>query len=185
MLLGLAANMDNVSVGFAYGVKRRRIGWWPNLLIAVITTAITLIAFAGGTAIRRALPPELPNFLGGGMLLMLAAWNFWADRESAGASAFDALQRFASRPRVGILETLFLAMTLSINNIGLVIAGGVGGIGYEAMAFSICGFSIVTLAVGQRLGSDIIRSKLSRATRFRLSGNVVLALAGLLMLAGV
>jgi putative Mn2+ efflux pump MntP len=185
LLFGLAANMDNVSIGFAYGVKGRRIGWWSNLLIAIITTGITLTALTAGMAIRRTLPPKLPDLMGGSLLLVLAAWYFWADRGSTVSAPLDSQQPLPSLSRVGILESLILAMTLSINNIGLAIAGGIGGIGYEAAAVSIGGFSIATLAVGQCLGSGAIRRKLWWAARSGLTGNIILVLAGLLMLAGV
>ena len=63
LLFGIAANSDNLTVGIAYGAKRRRIRWEHNLLIAVVTTAITLVALAAGREIREALPAKLPDVL--------------------------------------------------------------------------------------------------------------------------
>ena len=34
MLFGLAANTDNLTIGVAYGLKHRWIGWQQNLVIA-------------------------------------------------------------------------------------------------------------------------------------------------------
>ena len=184
VLFGLAANMDNVSIGLAYGLKHRRIGWFSNLLIAVITTAVTLIALAGGLALRAVLPPKVPDVLGGSLLLVLAGWSLYAERRGAGSSSPPALRRFATRPRVGLVETLVLGATLSINNIGLAIAGGIGGVGYRSAALAIGGFSILMLAFGQGIGSNVIRIRLPPLAHFCLNGNVVLALAGLFMLAG-
>ncbi len=184
VLFGWAANMDNVSIGLAYGLKRRRIGWRSNLLIAVITTLVTLVALAGGLGLRQVLPSKVPDVLGGSLLLVLAAWSFHAERRATGGSSSRALRRFASRPRVGLVETLFLAVTLSINNIGLAIAGGIGGVGYRSAAVAIGGLSIVMLALGQGIGSNAIRIRLPPVARSCLNGNVVLALAGLFMLAG-
>jgi putative Mn2+ efflux pump MntP len=184
VLFGLAANTDNVSVGLAYGLKRRRIGWRSNLLIAGITTLVTLIALAGGLALRAVLPPKVPDALGGSLLLVLAAWSFCAERRGAGGSSPRLLRRFAPRPRVGLVETLFLAATLSINNIGLALAGGIGGVDYRAAALAIGGFSVAMLALGQGMGSNVLRVRLPPLARSCLNGNVVLALAGLFMLAG-
>ena len=184
VLFGLAANMDNVSVGLAYGLKHRRIRWPSNLLIAAITTVITLAALAGGRAIREALPPKTPDIVGGSLLILLAGLSFYAERRGSGDSASRALHRFATRTRVGFSETLFLAAALSINNIGLAIAGGIGGVTYRGAALAIAGFSIAMLALGQHMGSSVIRVRLPPLARSCLNGNAILALAGIFMLAG-
>ena len=185
VLFGLAANTDNISVGLAFGLNRRQIAWPSNLLIATITTSITLVALIGGLAIHDVLPPMLPDLLGGGLLLVLAAWNVYAERRGIGGSSFCVLRRFVRRPRIGVVETLFLAIALSINNIGSAIAGGVGGLDYRLVALSVGGFSIATLAVGQSAGRNIVGIKLPSVVRSCLNGNAVLALAGLFMLVGI
>ncbi|MBV8094177.1 MAG: hypothetical protein JOY71_24595 [Acetobacteraceae bacterium] len=47
---------------------------------------------------------------------------------------------------------------MSINNIGLAVVGGIGGIGHSAAAISIFGASLVMLALGQLLGAKLIKS---------------------------
>jgi putative Mn2+ efflux pump MntP len=185
LLLGLAANTDNLTVGFAYGMKRRRIRWEQNLLIAVITTVITLVALAAGRQIRDVLPPKLPDTLGGVLLISLAAWSFYRERTGTLNRLARSLTGVAKRTSVGMGESLFLAGTLSINNIGLAIAGGIGGIGYTSAAASIFCLSVVMLALGQAIGANFTRLRLaSRGPRYSMSGNAALALAGVLMLAG-
>ena len=76
LLFGIAANSDNFTVGIAYGTKRRWIRWEHNLLIAVVTTAITLVALAAGRQVREVLPPKLPDVLGSCLLIFLAARSF-------------------------------------------------------------------------------------------------------------
>jgi putative Mn2+ efflux pump MntP len=69
--------------------------------------------------------------------------------------------------------------------VGLAIAGGIGGISYVSAAMSIFCFSVAMLALGQTVGSNFTRARsLPRVLRYPLSGNAVLALAGILMLAG-
>jgi hypothetical protein len=87
--------------------------------------------------------------------------------------------------RISLAETLYLSATLSINNIGLAIAGGIGGIGYGPAMLSIFGFSVFMLALGQALGDRMedvlpIRPKLSN----EMLGSAVLFVAGALMIAG-
>ena len=185
LLFGIAANSDNLTVGIAYGTKRRRIRWEHNLLIAVVTTAITLVALAAGREIREVLPPKLPDVLGGCSLIALAAWSFYRERAGARDRSAKPIDRFASRSSVGIGESLLLSGSLSINNIGLAIAGGISGVGYQAAGFAIFGLSIAMLSLGQAIGTNLTRLTLaSQFQRFTMNGNAVLALAGMLMIAG-
>ena len=185
VLFALAANADNLTVGIAYGMKRRRIRWERNLLIAAVTTLITLVALTVGRQIREVLPPRLPDMLGGGLLVLLAAVSIACEQVGAVVQFTNPLTRFAERTSVGLGESFILSATLSINNIGLAIAGGIGGVTYAAAAASIFCLSMAMLAFGQAIGTSLTRLRLvSQMLRYSISGNAVLALAGVLMLAG-
>jgi putative Mn2+ efflux pump MntP len=185
LLFALAANTDNLTVGIAYGMKRRKIRWGQNLLIAAVTTLITLVALTVGRQIREVLPPGLPDMLGGALLVLLAAVSIVCEQVGAVVQFANPLTKFAQRTSVGLGESLFLTATLSINNIGLAIAGGIGGVSYASAAVCILCLSVVMLALGQAIGTSLTRLRLvSRMLRYSLSGNAVLALAGVLMLAG-
>jgi putative Mn2+ efflux pump MntP len=185
LLFALAANTDNLTVGIAYGMKRRKIRWGQNLLIAAVTTLITLVALTVGRQIREVLPPGLPDMLGGALLVLLAAVSVVCEQVGAVVQFANPLTKFAQRTSVGLGESLFLTATLSINNIGLAIAGGIGGVSYASAAVCILCLSVVMLALGQAIGTSLTRLRLvSRMLRYSLSGNAVLALAGVLMLAG-
>jgi putative Mn2+ efflux pump MntP len=184
LLFGFAANTDNLTIGVAYGIKRRWIRWPRNLLIAVITTVVTLGAMAPGRQIRDMLPSGMPNMLGGILLLVFVAWNVYRDR--TGLPTRSALWFGpAETLSVGIGESLILAGTLSINNIGLAVAGGIGGFGYISAGLSTFSFSVVMLALGQAVGSDFTEAKwVPQMLRNPTGGNAILALTGVLMLAG-
>jgi putative Mn2+ efflux pump MntP len=183
LLFGLAANADNLTVGIAYGIKRRWIPWEHNLLIAVVTTTITLLALVAGRHVRTMLPPGLPDMVGGILLIALAAWSFYRER-TASLRALGKRSAKASGSRVLVSESLFLAGALSANNIGLAIGEGIGGVGYSSAATSIFCFSVVMLALGQAVGGNVGLRRLHHGLGSPASGNGVLALAGLLMLAG-
>lgn len=48
LILALASNLDNVGVGIAYGTRKIKVSLASNLLVAVITSACTLISMAVG-----------------------------------------------------------------------------------------------------------------------------------------
>ncbi len=185
LLFGLAANTDNLTLGVAYGIKHRWIRWRHNLLIALVTTLVTLVAMGLGRQIREILPSRTPDLLGGALLLVFAIWNFYQERGGASGRQPAPASRFAERAFVGMGESLFLSGTLSINNVGLAVAGGIGGVGYISAALSIFFFSVAMLALGQIAGSNVFKfSAIPQVLRYPVSGNAVLALAGVLMLAG-
>jgi putative Mn2+ efflux pump MntP len=185
LLFGLAANTDNLTIGVAYGMKHRWIRWQQNFIIAVVTTLITLVAMALGRQIREILPSGMPDILGGTLLLVFAAWNFYRERTGTSERPSAPTSRFAGRTSVGMGESLFLSGILSINNVGLAIAGGIGGVHYISAAVSIFCFSVAMLALGQAVGSNFSRARsIPQVLRYSISGNAVLALAGVLMLAG-
>ncbi len=181
LLFGLAANTDNLTVGLAYGVQRRGIPLHLNLLIACVTTAITLLALSAGLQVRQMLPPAMAGIVGGFLLIALAAWSFW--RRPPGAEMAPEAGARDSQVRFG--ESLVLAFALSVNNIGLAIGEGIGGVGYAMAAVSVFGFSVAMLVLGLAAGSNAMRlGRAHAALRSPVIGNGLLALAGLLMLAG-
>ena len=185
LLFALAANTDNLTVGIAYGLKRRPIRWQQNVLIAVVTTLITLAALAAGRAVRDALPPRLPDLLGGMLLVLLAVASVAAEHIGKIVPFARPLERFASRATVGPGESLLLAASLSLNNIALAVAGGIGGVTYATTAACIFGLSMLMLALGQAIGTSLTRLRwVSSLLRYSLGGNAALAMAGALMLAG-
>ena len=185
MLFGLAANADNLTVGLAYGINRRWMRWRQNLLIAAVTTAITLLALFAGRQVRAMFSETLSDTIGGMMLISLAMWGLYRERTATANRLGSPVTRASGGRPVGLGETLFLAGSLSINNIGLAIAGGIGGVGYVATAASIFCFSVVMLAVGLAIGTKYAGLRfVPRALRHPLIGNGALALAGAFVLAG-
>jgi putative Mn2+ efflux pump MntP len=185
LLFGLAANGDNLTIGVAYGMKHRRIRWRQNLFIAIVTTLVTLVAMALGRQIRDLLPSKIPDILGGALLLVFATWNFYRERTGLPNRPSSPTSRWAEQAAVGMGECLFLAGTLSINNLGLAIAGGIDGVRYISAACSIFFFSVAMLALGQAAGGNFAQMRsVSQVLRYPMSGNAVLALAGVVMLAG-
>lgn len=129
LLFGLAANADNLTVGIAYGLKRRWIPWGHNLLIAVMTTTVTILALVVGLQVRAMLPSGVPSTVGGILLIALAAWSFWRGRTGS-MSDLGNQPTGAADSRVLVNESLFLAGALSVNNIDLAIGEGLGGVNY-------------------------------------------------------
>jgi hypothetical protein len=80
-------------------------------------------------------------------------------------------------------ETLLLAAALSLNNIGLGLAGGIADLGAGPVGMSVAGFSILLLWLGQYLGSALaMRPWVLRW--LPLDVNILIVAAGLVMVVG-
>lgn len=178
ILFGIAANSDNLSVGISYGVKRRYVSWQHNLVIAVVTTVITVVSLAAGHILRAYFFPNSPSWLSGALLMVLAVWSAYKQPHAEDAIPVDVNREFTT-----LYESLYLALALSINNIGLALAGGIGSLDYTTVAVSIFGFSIVMLEVGQLGGLKLV--KIGGFLSHPLLGNLVLFCAGVMMTIGL
>jgi putative Mn2+ efflux pump MntP len=176
--LGVGANSENLPVGLGYGMQLRKIGLASNLFIAVVTTGATLVPLAIGESLRGYMPERWPDIIGGLLLIFLGFFNVWFDRQRR--PSFRVKSEPLQAAPISLGETLVLAGSLSLNNIGLGFAGGIADLGAGPVGISVAGFSVVLLWLGQHLGSAIgMRSHTLRW--LLLDGNILIVAAGLAM----
>jgi putative Mn2+ efflux pump MntP len=183
IVLGISANTENLPVGFAYGLRRLRIGLVRNLLIAAATTVATLVPLSVGRSVRGYVPTAAPDLIAGLLLVGLGLANSWFERRSSGTRLAARGPSGTGLTLIGLRETLTLAGALSINNIGLGFAGGVAGLEYGWVALSIAGFSVTLLWLGEWLSRKLARP-LAAFDWLRLDGNLLLVAVGLIMMLG-
>jgi putative Mn2+ efflux pump MntP len=181
--LGVGANTENLPVGFAYGLRRVRIGLVRNLIIAVVTTAAALVPLAVGRGLRGYVPVAAPDVIAGLLLVGLGLFNAWLERRGSGRRTPEP--RGGATPSIDLRETLTLAGALSINNIGLGFAGGVAGLEYGSVGLSVAGFSMALLWLGEWLSRRLARPMAAAFDWLRLDGNLLLVGVGILMMVGV
>lgn len=185
VVLGVGANTENLPVGFAYGLRRLRIGLVRNLLIAAVTTAAALVPLAVGRGLRGYVPAAAPDVIAGLLLAGLGLFNAWLERRGSGRRIkAPEPWRSATEP-IDLRETLALASALSINNIGLGFAGGVAGLEYGSVGLSVAGFSVALLWLGEWLSRRLARPMATAFHWLRLDGNLLLVAVGILMMLGV
>ena len=184
IVLGISANTDNFAVGFAYGLRRVRIGLVRNLLIAAATTVATLVLLSVGRGVRGYVPTVAPDLIAGSLLVGLGFFNGWLDRRGTGTRIAAPAPSKAAPTVISLRETFALAAALSINNIGLGFAGGVAGLAYGSVALAIAGFSVTLLWLGEWLSRKLTRP-LAAFDWLRLDGNLLLVAVGIIMMLGV
>lgn len=76
-LLAVAANVDNLAVAIAYGIKHIKIGLRANLFIALVSALGTFLSISVGEEISGYLSIPVANALGSLILIAAGAWGIW------------------------------------------------------------------------------------------------------------
>jgi putative Mn2+ efflux pump MntP len=77
LLLGISTNIDNFGVGLVYGIKRVRIGHWPNILIATFNAAATGSSMLAGVMIAKFLPEFVAKTTGVTIIALLGVYYLY------------------------------------------------------------------------------------------------------------
>lgn len=73
LLFGFATNMDNFSVAVSYGLRRYRMGWLGNVLIAALSGGSTFLAMGLGEWVQQYVPLIWAQRFGSGLLMVMGA----------------------------------------------------------------------------------------------------------------
>ncbi len=178
ILMSISCNLDNIGIGMAYGARKISIPFSSNLLIAVITTAGTLLSAAFGKSMHVFLKPRTANALGSAILICAGLWvaiyDFMASsgsalRDSPGEaprarkpdSSFRKLLSILDNPcladsdlskHIDLKEGALLGLALTLNNVANGVGAGLIGLNIVWLALFVFIFSIATILLGIMAG---------------------------------
>ncbi|MFE4897939.1 manganese efflux pump MntP [Peribacillus butanolivorans] len=153
ILIGVAANLDNLGIGLAYGVKQTKIPILSNITIAIMSMIVTYVAVIAGGTIIEYISPNIANLLGSLLLCVIGLWTLLSNRFSN--------QEFLKNPElidedrnhlISFREAITLGFILSANCLAGGIAIGANGISVIWTVISIGFFSLVTVGIGSHFG---------------------------------
>lgn len=160
LLIPLAANLDNIGVGMAYGVKRVGISQKNNLIISLISLVDT--AFFGylGHYITYLIPLYWAKIIGSLLLILVGIWvgtgNYQRKRKML-TGWWEILLNpkeasFRNARSITWGETVLLGIALSINSMVGGFSAGIQGTNPLLIAVSIAIFSYLFLTLGLHIG---------------------------------
>ena len=178
-LFAFSANIDNFTVGIAYGIKKIKISLLSNLLIALITAAGTFVSMAIGLALSKVLTVSAANIIGSVILIVLGIWiakDFFKKNKNFEISEHKnqhiadynqiletpELADLNHSGTIDIKESLVLAFALTINNFGLGIGASITGLNIYATVLCTFFFSILSITVGCLLGRSYLSTLLGK-----------------------
>lgn len=186
-LLSLSSCLDNIVVGIAYGMKKTRINFIYNLLIAIITSCGTLISMLSGRLIATVIPVSVAQGLGAAMIILIGIYfilEYFIKRNRYDSSSPDELEIIKSEnccekkqscceKSISLRETIMLAFALTINNLGIGISASLAGVSIVATVLLTFVISILTIILGISMGYNVIG---------RLFGKFASLVSGILMI---
>ena len=135
-LFAISANLDNLTIGVAYGIKRIKIEPESNLVIACITAIGTFLSMSLGSLFTEIISTETANLIGssilvfvGGLFIAEFIWKeFIKDRVKVGSE--EKLEKDKNwlkksmeegdkdgSGNIDMREAVTLAFSLTVNNI--------------------------------------------------------------------
>lgn len=194
LLLSLAANLDNLGVGIAYGIMGIRVPPLSNLLIAAQAFLLTALPAATGGYVRLHLPVAWARSLGAAVITGVGLWVMspLARRGEAGSHPDGAAGRAwspaavlrhpdrADQDRSGEIspgEAGVVGFALSVNAVAGGLGAGLVGLKPWLVAALTGLFSYLTLWAGASLGRRLASRPLGRGAV--LVAGLLLVLVGL------
>jgi len=159
ILIGIAANLDNLGIGLAYGVKRVKIPALSNAVIALMSMIVTFVAVTAGGTIVEYISPHIANLLGSLLLCTIGLWTLVSNRFSQQGIAeqpelFDEDKNYI----ISFREAITLGFILSANCLAGGIAIGAHGISVIWTVISIGTFSFITVGIGSHFGNLLTKT---------------------------
>jgi len=161
ILLGIAANLDNLGIGLAYGIRRVKISLVSNLIIALLSGIATSLASFTGHLLNRILPDYLGNVIGGCIVGAVGVWVIAAnfngknthlaldnsDNEQMNNTNAANLRDIIRQPEkadvdysghISVKESILLGTALSINCLDTGLGAGMTGLSVIGTTSSEC-----------------------------------------------
>lgn len=179
LLLALSSNLDNVGVGTAYGVRKIRIPFSSNVVIALITSTGTWLSMLMGKRIGMILNPQLAGYLGASLIIAVGVWVFSSETgivrkkrsydlieendrpDISGMHFLKKIYIILDNPfaadmdfsgHISLREGVLLGFALTLNNLANGVGAGMMRLDIGLVTLFVGIFSIITIWVGIAAG---------------------------------
>ena len=179
LLFAFSANIDNFVVGLSYGIKKIKIGFMSNLLIALISLAGTVLSMLAGKIIFSFIPKNVSNYVGSIMLILIGTWTLVKPllKNKPSDDILDHPEKadIDNSSSIDVKESIVLACALTINNVGLGIGASITGLNIVMTSLLTFIFSLLMIIIGHTFGSYYLSKVFSKRAAF-VSGLIIIAL---------
>ena len=147
VMLSVSANLDNVIIGLTFGNRNKKIPLYYVCFICLIIALVTFLAISCGSYISDFLPQKLGNIISAITLIVIGIYSFFSIKKDCN------LQNGVNN--ISIKTSIILAISLSLNNSIISLAGGISGVNRLITVIATFFFSSIFLVIGNALGRKI------------------------------
>jgi putative sporulation protein YtaF len=185
VLISISSNTDSFAIAIAYGIRKIRIAILPNLVIASVSSFGTFLSMSLGQTIGGYLPRSISTMLGSGVLISIGILGMsgaiWQERQrrkiekyrqenSVKLRSIYALQEIESciaplqtadrnsSRYMTIKESIPLAFSLTINNIGGGVGAGIANLNVPFTTGITFILAILAILIGCTLGQKFAKN---------------------------
>ena len=205
ILLAISLSMDALGIGISYGLRKINVSCLPKFIISFISFLFTALAIFIGNIIVLFLPDYIAKLIGVAMLIILGAYiiiqAFFKKQKddiykkksekiwSFNLKTIGFILKIICTPichnddvekysKIGIKESLYLGVALSIDSFGAGISSAVSGINnfFVPILVGLCQFIFLSFGIfaGKKLTSF---KKIDSKIFLVLSGTLLIVLA--------
>lgn len=171
LLFCISFNLDNIAIGIAYGIKKIKLGFFSNLLIAFITTIGTFLSMCISKQILNFIPLNVASIIGALIIILLGLYfliqsiidlygnenlKLLTIKNSKNMIEYASKTDKDKSNYIDRKEAISVALGLSFNNIGMGIIASATGINLFLATFFTFIFSITFLSFGIYIGNKFI-----------------------------
>ncbi|GGH83875.1 putative sporulation protein YtaF [Pullulanibacillus pueri] len=191
IFIGVVANIDNLIIGCSYGMKKTKIPWLSNIIIAAISMLFSLISLFAGHWISTYIQPHITNTIGGLLLLIIGALTVWSsfyERSKKSNQTQSPFLKVIYEPKdadldqnhsISMKESLLLGTALAINSISTSFSVGLTSASIVSFVASIGLFSVLFISIGGVMGKSIQKRIKNMELYAPILSGVLLILIGL------
>jgi putative sporulation protein YtaF len=200
-LMSISSNTDSFAIAIAYGIRRVRIAILPNLLIASVSSFGTFLSMSLGQTIGGYLPRSISTMLGSGVLISIGILGIsgaiWQERQRRKIEKYHqenpvklrsidplrdpesyivplSIPSNNSSRYMTIKESIPLAFSLTINNIGGGIGAGIANLNVPFTTGLTFILAIVAILVGCTLGQKFAKKMTEYSAHLLSSISIIL-----------
>lgn len=197
LLFVVSSSLDNFVVGLSYGIKKIKINFMNNFIIAFISGIGTFISMIFGNFFKLYIPESFSNYIGSSLLILLGLYflfdffrsklkknNFERKKPNNTIQKIEFYDEILKHPEIAdkdhsntieFKESVILGIALSLNNIGLGIGVSIIGLNIYLSSILSMVFSLIFIQAGFVIGDSLFSSLFEKYAAL-VSGLIILFL---------
>ncbi|MFC5604260.1 manganese efflux pump MntP family protein [Sporosarcina koreensis] len=168
LIIATAANIDNLGISIAYGLRANRIPFRFNFIISFISTGCAFVSIFAGGMLADVLSKSASNLIGGILLILLGLWVV-IKSSSPSQGCTNKMDSIHWK------ESIVLGFILALNCLSIGFGAGITGVEPYLTSVAIGIFSFISIMLGVRLGEHIGTSWLGQQAE-RIGGILLMAI---------